>query len=202
MKNKFKSLILVFLCFLCHETLYAQGETVIFLDIANLDGEYTLPNTRPVVTTPGPKQKNILIERYNQVKTNDVVLSSIAGGGGAGKASGTEMELFFRIDQSIIELSNRLFNKTVTPSMNLYIDSPANNSDPQRERMRIKLTNVRILSINHSQDGEGIPTYSMKIKFETNLTGHIIYNFNYSTNSVDKFCWNYAENKACTVSNF
>ncbi len=200
MKNKFKSLILVFLCFLCHETLYAQGETVVFLDIANLDGEYTVPITRPVVTTPGPKQKNILIDDYLISKTNTINIGNATSG--AGKATGTEMELNFRIDQSVIELSKRLFNRTITPSMNLFIDSPAYNGDPQRERMRIKLTNVNIISIDQIQDGDGIPKYKMKIRFQTNLTAFITYNFDYSTNTVAKYCWDYSKNSACTNDNF
>jgi type VI protein secretion system component Hcp len=182
--------------------LYAQGETVVFLDIANLDGEYTVPNTRPVVTTPGPKQKNILIDDYTISKTNTLNIGSSSSGAGAGKATGNEMELTFRIDQSVIELSKRLFNRTITPSMNLFIDSPANNGDPQRERMRIKLTNVNITSIDQTQDGDGIPKYKMKIRFEANLTAFIIYNFDYSTNTVAKYCWDYSKNKSCTNENF
>ena len=199
MKNTNKSLLLALLFFMSHWALYGQSETVIFLDIPGLDGEYTLPSLRPVVTSPGPKQKNIRIERYDQVKTNTVNIGSITGGGGAGKAQGTEMDLTFRVDQSIIELSNRLFNKTITPYMNLFIDSPGSNSDPQRERMRIKLTNVRIKSIDHYQDGEGIPMYHMKITFESNLKAVITYNFDFTGNEIEKYCWSYKLNSICST---
>ena len=187
------------LFFMSHWALYGQGDYIMYLDIPGLDGEYTLPNTRSVVTTPGPKQNNIRIESYNQLKTNPVEVGSATGGGAAGKAQGTEMDLTFMVDQSVIELSNLLFNKTVTPYMNLYIDSPGNNSDPQRERMRIKLTNVRIKSIDHYQDGEGIPMYHMKITFESNLKAVIHYNFDFTSNEIMKYCWSYKLNAACST---
>lgn len=202
MKKMIKSLVLVLLFFMSHWALYGQGDTIIYLDISGLDGEYTIPNTRPVVTSPGPKQKNILIESYSITKTNDLNIGSSSAGVGAGKPSGAEMELTFRLDQSVIELSKRLFNHTVTSFMNLFIDSPANNGDPQRERMRIKLTNVSIRSIDLYQNGMGIPVYRMKIKFETNLTAVIVYNFDYSANTVSLFCWDYPKNKVCTINSF
>jgi type VI protein secretion system component Hcp len=202
MKNMNKTLCLVFFLIMGHWALYGQGETVIFLDISGLDGDYATPSSRPVVTSPGPKQKNILIESYSITKTNELNIGSSSGGVGAGKAYGTEMELNFGIDQSVIELSKRLFNKTLTPYMNLFIDTPANNGDPQRERMRIKLTNVTINSIDQSQTGAGIPTYKMKIRFVSNLTAVITYNFDYSSNTIVKYCWDYSRNSICTNDNF
>ncbi|WP_158561214.1 type VI secretion system tube protein Hcp [Emticicia sp. C21] len=199
MKNINKSLLLAILLLMSHWALYGQSNTIMYLDIPGLDGEYTVPTDRPNVTTPGPKPKNILIQKYALIKKNSFNVNSSNSGLGGGRAEGNEMDLTFRIEQPVIELSKRLFNHTVTPAMNLYIDLPGTT---QKELMRIKLTEVSILSIDHFMDGEGILTYLMKVKFKSNLTAVTTYTLANPPTDTQRFCWDYVTNTSCTSTNF
>ena len=187
MKNRNKFLLIVLLCLMSHWALYGQNTTVMFLDVPGLDGEYEKPGGRTNVTTPGPKQYTIKIDSYQISKTNTGTTSQSAGGGAGTTNDIGSMVVSFHIDKAIVGLSERLFNHTLVPFMNLFIDSPGN---PQRERLRIKMTDVSIQSITQGQDNDGIPTYYMTIRFRKNLTGVTVYD-NANVASTLVYCWNY-----------
>lgn len=200
MKKTIKSLILALSFFMSHWALYGQGDNIVYLDIPGLDGEYTLPSVgnRPNVPgLPRPKNNNIRIQSFTLAKTQEINIGSASGGAGAGKAKGYEMELKFRVEKSIVELSKKLFNHIITPAMTLIIDSPGFNSEPQRERMRIKVTNVYIKSIDQSLDGENIPFYTVKILFFANRTATIIYDAAHPNGEISDYCWDYSQNTNC-----
>lgn len=174
-------ILLLFLCQICS----AQENTVMFLDIPTVNGEYVIP-TRTTVTPIPTKTSNLLIKNYSFDWTKSTRIKKSTGNSTLeyGKINEIgEMTLSFQIDKSVMALFDRLVNNTNIPIIDLFIDKPANNNpSPQTEIKRIRMEGVTISEL--SLTSAEIPQYRIKLKFEK--VSLIEHNINAVTGAVTK----------------
>ncbi|MGL4631416.1 MAG: type VI secretion system tube protein Hcp [Leadbetterella sp.] len=158
-----KKTLFILIILLCQKG-FTQNTVVMFLDIPDLDGEYTTP-TRVKFTAQNPKAQNILLSGYKYSWAAETNFTS-GQGASVGKPNQIgEMTLHFQLDKSVIGLYQRLVNNTKIPEMDIFIDKPGIQSGPnQTELSRIKMYDVVIRSL--ALGSNEIPEYTMRIRFE------------------------------------
>jgi type VI protein secretion system component Hcp len=166
MKNKLKLLLILSLIGL---QIQAQSSIVMFMDVAGIAGENVTNNARASVFTPTPSAATIAVLSYAFNESSGLNIGTNPTRPPVEVDSTNnirEMTISFRMDKATPFLMEKMWQRQLIATINIYSDRLYNNGVNQDEFIRTKLTNAFIKSITFQSSNENAPVLNMTVTFE------------------------------------
>lgn len=186
-----KNLIYLFLFFL---PLLSFGQnTIIFMDVKDVAGEYEVPANR--LSRTGKAQSFCILLENTDIPFSRKIYNNNGTVVASRFAEKQDFTVQFYLEKATVGLLDRFYNNTTIPTVNIFFD--LTNQSTQIEYAKFRFFNVKIISIKHDYDENDKILVSINMEYQKAVYGVTITNQS-SQQTVFKQCYNFDGSTPCT----
>ena len=177
------------------------GQLKLFMDIPKVDGEYNVNSPKRNSKTALPKTFCTPISDYTFTNSKTIYLNDLQAIERKNKVSAFQsIEINMFIDKSVTEWHDRIFEGTVLPSLDIFVDRLEEGSGALiNEISHQRLFNVRVSSLSY-QGSSSKPTLRVILNYEKIIQAYSNFNASGVLTTVSQTCYDLKTGLPCINS--